>query len=376
MTRRMLSVRRLVPIGALALVAGAAVAQASGGSAPSRPAPAAALPAAAPTVVVAARGGRRSAPPAARVLPVPACKPSAGSIAKAPPSEALREAFGILRRDRTDEDALPASALAALKRSRLTPVDPESTRLLRADATARAWIVPVPNVDAASPFACVEAAGRAAREGVAVVSIGGAPAGGGGALRDLKRGVAPAAVDACAGVAHDMLGVSGIVPDGVDAVFVTEPDGTATRADVHDNGYSFVLPRTKRPESRYLVWTGSDGTPHVQPLQVAIVRPASFACRTSYKGTRVTPNPLDDCVLHSSSPLYNTLARIVTLSRARGSRGGKPARRAARPLIVYAPCAPSTFGAFIPIWPRTGAIVVAQAPPCVTAPTKPKPRTP
>lgn len=63
-----------------------------------------------------------------------------------------------------------------------------------------------------------------------------------------------------------MLGVSGIVPDGVEAVFVAAPEASATRADVRDNGYAFVLPRQRRPEPRYVVWTGQDGTPHVQPL--------------------------------------------------------------------------------------------------------------
>ncbi len=40
----------------------------------------------------------------------------------------------------------------------------------------------------------------------------------------------------CAGPDHTMLGVSGIVPNGVPAVFLTAPDGTAVKADVKDNG--------------------------------------------------------------------------------------------------------------------------------------------
>lgn len=40
----------------------------------------------------------------------------------------------------------------------------------------------------------------------------------------------------CAGPDHAMLGVSGIVPNGVPAVFLTAPDGTAVKADVKDNG--------------------------------------------------------------------------------------------------------------------------------------------
>jgi hypothetical protein len=33
-----------------------------------------------------------------------------------------------------------------------------------------------------------------------------------------------------------MLGISGMVPEGVAAVFLTAPDGTAVKADVKDNG--------------------------------------------------------------------------------------------------------------------------------------------
>jgi len=134
-------------------------------------------------------------------------------------------------------------------------------------------------------------AGRARfREGLAVVSVGGAPAGGGGALRDLQRGVWPATVDPCAGTARNMLGVSGIVPDGVEAVVVTAADGTATRADVRDNGYAFVLPRPRRPEPRYLVWTGSDGAPHVQPLTAVVVSGRGGGCPRADLPPRVTPD--------------------------------------------------------------------------------------
>ena len=49
-------------------------------------------------------------------------------------------------------------------------------------------------------------------------------------------------------------------------MFLTAPDGTAVRADVKDNGYEFLLPNQRTPEQRYVVWTGGDGTPHVQPV--------------------------------------------------------------------------------------------------------------
>jgi len=72
-----------------------------------------------------------------------------------------------------------------------------------------------------------------------------------------------------------MLGISGIVPNGVAAVFLTAPDGTAIRADVKDNGYEFLIPRPRTAGQRYVVWTGGDGTPHVQPVMAfGVVRGA------------------------------------------------------------------------------------------------------
>ena len=89
-----------------------------------------------------------------------------------------------------------------------------------------------------------------------------------------------------------MLGVSGIVPDGVAAAYLTSPDGTAVRADVRDNAFAFVVPRTAAHHARYVVWTGADGTPHVQP--VGAVLAGHRACRTLRrirKRARVTPRP-------------------------------------------------------------------------------------
>ena len=218
-----------------------------------------------------------AAPPAAGVLPtavrlfpkavpcLPARKKPAASPA-APPSQALLGAFAVLRRERKAEDALPAAALEALRRVGLEPVSPDSARLIRTTpAGGRAWVVPVPDVGRAGLFPC-RGANATPREGLAVVAVGDAAAGGGGALADLVRGRAPVVTDPCAGPDHDMLGVSGIVPDGVAAAFLTAPDGTAVRADVKDNAYEFLVPSARSPQQRYVVWTGGDGTPHVQPV--------------------------------------------------------------------------------------------------------------
>jgi hypothetical protein len=87
-----------------------------------------------------------------------------------------------------------------------------------------------------------------------------------------------------------MLGVSGVVPDGVGAAYLTAPDGTAVKADVVDNGYAFVVPRPRTPQVRYVVWVGGDGTPHVQPVPHLFA--ARGACREAVtRLTRLTPEP-------------------------------------------------------------------------------------
>jgi hypothetical protein len=149
--------RRLAPIAALALVAGAVAAQAAGGGAAKPaplPPPAATAPAAPPAVpAVPAPYGRGGLPYApifpgeppvvvmqlsAPALPIEACRPRKPTAARTPPSDALKSAFGILRRERTDEDALPAKALAALKAQRLEPPSIRSPRACCAPTAPRA----------------------------------------------------------------------------------------------------------------------------------------------------------------------------------------------------------------------------------------------
>jgi hypothetical protein len=268
--------------------------------------------------------------------PVPAAcaprrNPAISAAARKPPSDALKDAFGILRREREDEDALPARALAVLKAAGLEPVDLQAARLLRADRAARAWVVPVPYVSAAGAFACAPGTDGGVREGLAVVSLGGAPAGGNGARLDLVRGQAPASVDLCAGEGHGMIGVSGIVPDGVDAVFITAADGTATRADVHDNGSTFVLARPARPEARYLVWTGRDGSPHVQPLPAVLGgREACARATGTEQLPRVTPDGFAaGCSALGAAILAPPAVRVLRGRPPRAARvPGGPARPA------------------------------------------------
>jgi hypothetical protein len=321
----------------------------------------------------------RALPPRYVVATPAYCVVATKPPAAVPVPQAILDAFGVLRRDRTADDDVPAAALDALRAHGLEPFDPAAARLLRTTAGGgRAWAVPVRDVPPTSIFGCRAGLVRAPlpapvvvvpntgkrkrlhpavpqyatttpapsrstmpsappsaapgspptttpsappatatvpvpqaattpsgpqsppsataptappsttlapatpptattpappsrptykpRPGVAIVAVGDAPVGAGGTLDDLVRGRENVAVDPCAGPGHDMLSVSGIVPDGVAAAFLTSADGTAIRADVKDNAYAFVVPPAKRPEQRYVVWTGGDGTPHVQSV--------------------------------------------------------------------------------------------------------------
>jgi hypothetical protein len=332
--------------------------------------------------------------------PTAVCPAEDKPPAVAPVPQNLLDAFGVLRRERADTDALPASALKALRQRGLEPFDPAAARLLRqTDDGGRAWVVPVRDVPANAgvlfEVACVtrtlgrqrQALAQAMREhqrtrvprarpntrprlvappapvpaptaprrvpapttsvptpapesadkptphpGLAVVALNGAPGGAGGRLEDLVRGREPVAIDPCGGPNHDMLSVSGIVPDGVGAAFLTSPDGTAVRADVKDNAYAFVVPRTKRAEQRYVVWTGGDGTPHVQPLgsPVFLGRTRCPAAVTNRPPT-VSPDGSGLCGHFSLAPVI--VEPPPPASRRRAPLTTPP------PLLYRAPCA-------------------------------------
>ena len=292
---RLRSVASLVLV---ALVAGAIAAHADSGGAP-RPAraPVARVVSAPATPFLAAPGAvayaarRRSdrspAPDAAGRAQGPG-----GGAAVAGAARRLRDPG----RPRTDEDTLPPEAVTALRARGLSPVSTDSARLLRStQAGGRAWVVPVP--DAVGRLAASPAShGKSDRARAwpswrsATPRAWGRRRPGRPRPRALAATVAP-----CAGADHSMLSISGIVPNGVPAVFLTAPDGTAVRADVKDNGYEFLLPKQRTAEQRYVVWTGGDGTPHVQPV-VAFGRwtakaraSAPRSCRSRWRACRPTP---------------------------------------------------------------------------------------
>jgi hypothetical protein len=170
--------------------------------------------------------------------------------------------------------------------------------------------------------------------GLAVVALDGAPGGAGGRLEDLVRGREPVAIDPCGGPNRDMLSVSGIVPDGVGAAFLTSPDGTAIRADVKDNAYAFVVPRTKRAEERYVVWTGGDGTPHVQPLGSPVfLGRARCPAATVHRLPTVSPDGSGLCGHFYPAP---ALIEPPSASTRRAPLASPP------PLLYRAPCALAT----------------------------------
>jgi hypothetical protein len=108
------------------------------------------------------------------------------------------------------------------------------------------------------------------REGVLVVATGDAAAGGGGATGDLLKGRALPDVEPCTPGRAGLVRVSGLVPDGVTAVFLTATDGSAVRTEPRDGGYVFEVAPLRTPRERYVVWTGTDGTPHVQPVVTSV----------------------------------------------------------------------------------------------------------
>jgi hypothetical protein len=197
-------------------------------------------------------------------------------------------------------------------------------------------------------------------------------------LDDLVHGRSPVTVAPCAGADHSMLSISGIVPNGVPAAFLTAPDGTAVRADVNDNGYEFLLPNRRMiQEQRYVVWTGGDGTPHVQPV-VAFPTARPSACKAAAKLSaavaRVSPDGLFACM----SPV------VVGVPPALARRGSRARRLRLMSAPGYAvrcwaatPVAPKFLlpGGRVPVPPPVAAVPGRPLPvpaPSV-APTRPAP---
>ena len=145
--------RSVASLVLVALIAGAIAAHADSGSAPLR-APTPVRVVAAPAAARPFVGRGPLAIACAAPVPVapggktPTPRPQTPKAATAaPPSQQLLDAFAILRRPRTDQDALSPEALEALRVRGLSPVSLDSSRLLRSTPSGgKAWVVPVPNV--------------------------------------------------------------------------------------------------------------------------------------------------------------------------------------------------------------------------------------
>ncbi|HSS59143.1 MAG TPA: hypothetical protein VLK59_14115, partial [Solirubrobacteraceae bacterium] len=180
----------------------------------------------------------------------------------------------------------------------------------------------------------------------------------------------------CAGADHSMLSISGIVPNGVPAVFLTAPDGTAVRADVKDNGYEFLLPNQRAYEQRYVVWTGGDGTPHVQPI-VTFAAARAGACKSSAKlaqpVARVSPDGAFGC---TGAPIANKFAVPVPRGPSRALR----LRRQVAEMLLVTRCAGGGLlapgvvvtGRPLPA-PPVAVLPVHPAPPVAVVPAQPVP---
>jgi hypothetical protein len=366
--------RSVASLVLVALVAGAIAAHADS-SASSRRARTSVRVAAAPAAAGAFVAGTHAAIACAAPVPVtPGRTPSPTpqppkAAAAAPPSQQLLDAFAILRRPRTDRDALTPEALEALRVRGLSPVSLDSSRLLRSTASGgKAWVVPVPNVVGRLGVACEPVSMPGPREGLVVVALGDAAGGGGGALDDLVRGRAPVAVAPCAGADHSMLSISGIVPNGVPAVFLTAPDGTAVRADVKDNGYEFLLPNPRPYEQRYVVWTGGDGTPHVQPI-VTLAAISTRACTSSAKLAQTVARVSPDRPFPCAGP---PIASKFPVPVPRGASRALRLRRQVAAMLVFTRCT-----ALTPFAP--GGVVPGRpvpAPPVTVVPARPVPAPP
>jgi hypothetical protein len=384
------SLRNVAALVLVALVAGAIAAQADSGSAPrparapvrATPPPSKLGPSVARLVAGCAVPVPVPVPPGPR-RPVP--QPAPQSSPAAPPSKALLDAFAILRRERRAEDALSPQALEALRVRGLLPVSKESARLLRSTPSGgRAWVVPVPDLLRSFPFACGPGGKSGPREGLVVVAVGDAASGGGGALDQLVRGLSPVTVVPCAGADESMLSISGTVPDGVPAVFLTAPDGTAVRTDVKDNGYEFLLPRQRRVEQRYVVWTGGDGTPHVQGVVTyGPWRPSRCEAAMTNSMARVSPDAAFLCLAPQvlSPAVPSAPARRAPRLARRGPLSAKflyvprcwPA--SAVPTAVVVPGRPIPPAVVVPGRPLPPSAVPARPvrPPAVPPPVR-KPR--
>ena len=266
----------------------------------------------------------------------------------------------------------------ALRARGLSPVSPDSARLLRSTPSGgKAWVVPVPDVVARFAWAALRVPGpgrarawpswrratpRAAAAARSTTSSAGA--------RPSPSPRAPAPTTRCSRS-------RGSSPTASRAAFLTAPDGTAVRADVKDNGYEFLLPNQRTPEQRYVVWTGGDGRPTSSPSSAFGAVPAE-ACKAAAKlpavdGARVArrPVPVRDATDRSPRSPSTPCAPAVARAASAPSGGAAALRHA---LLGHAgPFAPGvscTGGRPLPVPPLAVPPARPVAPPSVRPPAR------
>ncbi|HWK29369.1 MAG TPA: hypothetical protein VNS09_22590 [Solirubrobacter sp.] len=204
---------------------------------------------------------RASATPTTPTTPNKACQtpPPAPRTTTATPSQTLLDAFAVLRRPRTAEDALPKTAPLALAFTDGLMVD-AARHVTLADGTDF-WLLPVQNL---APRLKVSAAclrtltpqqrkdtRKAIRdsrkqppvEGVALIFGGDQPQlGMRYSTEDILAGRA-FQLQGCTGAQHDQITLSGIVPDAVTRVTVVARGGAIEQADPEQNLVRLEQPR-------------------------------------------------------------------------------------------------------------------------------------
>ena len=327
-------VRSVVSLVLVALIAGAVAAHAdSAGSGRRVRTPARVVAAPAPARPFA--GAAPLAIACAAPVPVdprrPAPQPPKAATA-GPPSQQLLDAFAILRRPRTDQDALSPAALEALRVRGLSPVSLDSSRLLRSTASGgKAWVVPVPNVVGRLGVACEPVGQSGPREGLVVVAVGDAASGGGGALDDLVRARAPVTLAPCAGADHSMLSISGIVPLRGGGRLPHRPRRHRGARRRQGQRLRVPAPQPARVRAALRRVDRGDGTPHVQPIvtfAAVRTRACAAAAKLSAMVARVSPDGFVPC---AGPPI---VSKFATPLKDRPSRALRLRRQAAAMLFV------------------------------------------
>ena len=361
-------VRSVVSLALVALIAGAIAAHADSAGSPRRartpvrvvaaPAPARPFAGVAPLAIACAApvpvNPRRPTPQPPKAAGR-AAVPAAARRLRDPAPPAHRPGRAVARGARGPARARPITGVARLV-----------ARLLRSTASGgKAWVVPVPNVvrpprgrlRVRRPVGPARGAGRRRRRRCRERRGRGArrsrPRPRARHARAVRRRRPLHALD----LGHRAQRGAGRLPH--------RPRRHRGARRRQDNAYEFLLPNQRAYEQRYVVWTGGDGTPHVQPIvtfAAVRTRACTAAAKLSAMVARVSPDGLVPC---AGPPI---VSKFATPLKDRPSRALRLRRQAAAMLFV-ARC--TGLGPFAP-----GVAVPARpvpVPPVAIVPARPAP---